>query len=199
MGAINQEALLRSALVVSPPPKQANSVWASVALIVAGADLDLLFIRRAVHADDPWSGHVALPGGRKDALDPHSEATARRETQEEVGILLQEDEHWGTLRPVQARSRTGVQGLWIMPHVYRIPGPPPAFTLNSNEAETARWIPVLRLLAPETQSHVEMETQVGKTKLPAWVIDDFTIWGLTYFMVRSFLEPLVDIGAKRPV
>ena len=39
---------------------------AAVALVLAGVgnDLSLCAIRRAEHPLDPWSGHMALPGGR---------------------------------------------------------------------------------------------------------------------------------------
>ena len=60
---------------------------ASVALVIRemGADLEALFIRRAEHADDPWSGHLAFPGGRLDASDKDARHAAERETIEELG------------------------------------------------------------------------------------------------------------------
>lgn len=49
----------------------------------------MLFIRRAINPRDPWSGNVALPGGRQDEADcGDDEATAIRETREEVGLDL---------------------------------------------------------------------------------------------------------------
>ena len=55
--------------------------------------LQLLFIERAQHPDDPWSGHIAFPGGRIEIDDPSPRAAAERETLEEVGT-----------RPVQRLS-----------------------------------------------------------------------------------------------
>ena len=54
---------------------------AAVAMVVApdGDDLAALLIERAKHPLDPWSGHMAFPGGRHDATDPSLERTAIRE------------------------------------------------------------------------------------------------------------------------
>src|SRR5688572_28899501 len=49
---------------------------------------ELLFIERAEHPLDPWSGHMAFPGGRVDPGDPGPRHAAERETLEEVGLDL---------------------------------------------------------------------------------------------------------------
>src|ERR1700686_1895287 len=64
---------------------------AAVALIfrLGKADvLELLFIKRAEYAGDPWSGQIAFPGGRAEAGDTSLAETAIRETHEETGIDL---------------------------------------------------------------------------------------------------------------
>ncbi|HEU4700285.1 MAG TPA: NUDIX domain-containing protein, partial [Gemmatimonadales bacterium] len=62
--------------------------WAAVALVVTPAPDSMLLIRRAERAGDPWSGHMALPGGRHSRGDADLAATAMRETAEEVGVRL---------------------------------------------------------------------------------------------------------------
>jgi hypothetical protein len=50
-------------------PPEGNERYAAVAAVFrAGVDEhpELLMIKRAEHERDPWSGHVALPGGRMD-------------------------------------------------------------------------------------------------------------------------------------
>lgn len=66
-------------------------IQASVALVVGQRDDDLalLFIERARHEDDRWSGDIAFPGGRIDAGDADAASTAARETLEEVGLSLE--------------------------------------------------------------------------------------------------------------
>ena len=64
----------------------------------------VLFIRRAVNSNDPWSGNVALPGGRQDASDNgDDEATAMREAREEVGLDLSAD-GWDRLGRLVVRA-----------------------------------------------------------------------------------------------
>ena len=55
---------------------------------VQKGDPEILFIKRAGRAGDRWSGHTALPGGRRDPLDADDRAAAIRETMEEVGLDL---------------------------------------------------------------------------------------------------------------
>ncbi|HXB54963.1 MAG TPA: CoA pyrophosphatase, partial [Vicinamibacteria bacterium] len=59
---------VRRALALRPPTQVAEPAAsrAAVALILreAARGLELLFIRRAEHDGDPWSGQVGFPGGR---------------------------------------------------------------------------------------------------------------------------------------
>ena len=55
-------------------------------MLVCLHDDAVLLARRALHPEDPWSGHVGLPGGRWEQGDVSLLATALREAQEELGI-----------------------------------------------------------------------------------------------------------------
>src|SRR5690625_6670442 len=67
--------------------------------------LVLLLIKRAVYEGDPWSGHMALPGGRRGPEDESLLVTARRETREETSVAVpSEGALLGTLDEVKTHS-----------------------------------------------------------------------------------------------
>jgi 8-oxo-dGTP pyrophosphatase MutT (NUDIX family) len=86
-------ARIEAALLSRPPARVAEAVSAraAVALILREGTngLELLFIRRADHPQDPWSGQMAFPGGRAEPGEEDLKATAVRETAEEIGVDLE--------------------------------------------------------------------------------------------------------------
>jgi 8-oxo-dGTP pyrophosphatase MutT (NUDIX family) len=84
---------------------------AAIALVLLEQEsaLEVLLIERAQRDGDPWSGHMALPGGHVEPSDSDLGATAERETFEEVGLDLQ---RWGE-RLGQLSDCTPVRGVPI--------------------------------------------------------------------------------------
>lgn len=60
---------------------------------VQHGDPEVLFIKRASRKGDRWTGHVALPGGKRDPEDLDDLAAAIRETSEEIGLDLTTDDY----------------------------------------------------------------------------------------------------------
>lgn len=166
---------------------------AAVAVVIresaTAEDDELLFIRRAVHPRDPWSGQMGFPGGRAEPSDRHLEETARRETREEVGLEL--EAHATTLGPldeVRAMARLRPQNLAISPFVYRLesaaearPGP---------EVASIHWLPLDRLFAPGTRSILPYEHEGATLHFPCLRLDDLVIWGLTLRMLGDLAQRL---------
>ena len=82
------KARLAARVPLSAAPLEATETAVALVLAPGSMGLEALFIRRAERADDPWSGHIALPGGRREPGDADRLATAVRETREEVGVTL---------------------------------------------------------------------------------------------------------------
>ena len=101
---------------------------------------EFLFIHRAEDPRDPWSGHMAFPGGRVDSGDTDPLAAAVRETREEVGLDLESiAERIGRLSDVAAIGRGRPMNMVINPYVFAAESVP-AMTPNYEVAEVV-WVP----------------------------------------------------------
>ncbi|MEA2605124.1 MAG: hypothetical protein QOF89_6116 [Acidobacteriota bacterium] len=164
---------------------------AAVALVLAGAgtDLSLCAIRRAEHPLDPWSGHMALPGGRSSSEDPSPRAVAERETFEEVGIALG-DPHWiGPLSDVLVRLGGGDRQMILSSSVYYLGEELAPFTVSDEVAE-AFWIPLSHLWDPRNAGHMEWERSGARLLYPAIRFRGHSIWGLTFRVLTLFSDVL---------
>jgi 8-oxo-dGTP pyrophosphatase MutT (NUDIX family) len=133
--------------------------------------LELLVIKRATNEHDPWSGHMALPGGGQEPGDESAYDTARRETLEEIGIDLAEGRFLGRLDDVGPRTMPGQ--LVVSTVVVAIDAEPGI--LDPREVVEAFWVPV-DCLVDET---VELPDFPGRW--PAFTYKDhYVIWGLTH-------------------
>jgi 8-oxo-dGTP pyrophosphatase MutT (NUDIX family) len=150
---------------------------------------EVLFIERARREGDPWSGHMAFPGGRIDPDDAHARGAAERETREEVGVDLSGAESLGRLDDLRGRHAAAPdRGLVISAFVYHVVEPEP---LQPNwEVEHAFWFPLPELLDRERQ--VEYAVQRGANlRFPGILVgtpERHVVWGLTYRFLEVFFE-----------
>lgn len=166
--------------------------WAAVAMLLrdAGAGPEVFFIRRAEHPRDPWSGHMAFPGGRQQTEDPSLLDTAIRETLEEVGLdLRREAEHIGQLDDLQAIARGKPQETVIRPFVFEVHRDVPIRTDESEVAE-ALWTPLSPLYFGQVDTTRPYQWHGTQIDFPAYDVDGRVVWGLTYQMLRSFFRML---------
>ena len=139
---------------------------------------------------DPWSGQMALPGGRFEPQDPSDRETAERETEEEVGISLAGAEYLGPLDDQEGRPKSPSIGLVISAHAYVWDDAVPAELKWNYEVAEAFWFPLSGLLDPER--HIDYRhPQVESMSFPGIVVGDperHVVWGLTYRFFEIFLE-----------
>lgn len=166
---------------------------AAVALLVRPrATLELLLIRRAELLGDPWSGHVALPGGRRADDDRDLLATACREAEEEVGIALHRVGTFvGALDEITP-STPLLPPIVIAPFVVAVP-PGTRAEPDPREVQGAIWVPADALRETSALAEVRIDLPDGPGEFPSLVYGDYVIWGLTYRILRQFLE-LTDGG-----
>lgn len=194
--ALLESALPRTAASDDPLAERA----AAVAAIVRNAPfgVEVLFIRRAERDGDPWSGHMAFPGGRRDPSDTSLLETAIRETAEEIGLDLRKAATLiGVLDDQDASGRGARSPMPLRPFVFRL-DEACDFSLNDREVQEVVWTPLARLLSDESRTSITINYHGQDYTLPAWDVGGRIVWGLTYWMLSSLLEKLALSGSGAP-
>lgn len=160
---------------------------AAVAMIMRelADDLEILFIERATDARDPWSGHLAFPGGKVEQGEQARQA-AERETLEEIGLDLEPERYLGRMSdivganlPVRvscfayAAVTTGIQPV------------------VSREVRDVFWVRLSEIRNPERHRMATVGFSGRSLEVPAIILpqpDKPVLWGITYRLVMQFLE-----------
>ena len=185
--------------VLNPtPPLRANGSSAAVAAVFRRGEsgTELLFIQRASKDTDPWSGHMAFPGGRTDDTDRDSHHTAERETLEEVALDLSGAHRLGSLddlRPGRNRgSLTAVHG-----HGYWLDGERPSTQPNYEVADIL-WVPLSVL--GDHDRYIDYYYPISDSSWPGIQLDNpnQVVWGLTLRFLadlfRRLERPFIDLA-----
>jgi 8-oxo-dGTP pyrophosphatase MutT (NUDIX family) len=176
-----QRRLERPPVQVEPSPILR---WAAVAIVIAPGPDSILVLRRAERAGDPWSGQMALPGGRRDA-DEDLLFTAIRETHEEVGVVLPPESMLGVLDDVAPRTPT-LPPIAVRPFVFRIAQRP--LLLPNHEVADTSWVPLEVLMHPETYGAVDVDVRGTRLNVPAYRLGEGTVWGMTERILSDLLR-----------
>jgi 8-oxo-dGTP pyrophosphatase MutT (NUDIX family) len=175
-------------------PAEGGERYAAIAVVFrAGVDdhPELLMIKRAEHETDPWSGHVALPGGRMEPRDRDLEETAVRETWEETGVDIRADGLvLGCLDDLAPRVPV-LPPLVIRPYV-AVVGPGVSL-VASPEVADAFWVPLsaLRERASWGMGFVAIRGQ-GDREVEVFRHEQHTVWGLTERVLRELMGRLAE-------
>ena len=155
---------------------------------VPGA-LSVLMIKRAEREGDPWSGHMAFPGGRKDRDDRNTLATAKRETLEEVA--LDADRHARLIgRLSDIATQPGLRGgpMIITPYVFQLHALPPL--VPTHEVAGLVWVPLPFLADRANREKMRLAPNGVPIELPCYMYGEHRIWGLSLMMLDELLDAL---------
>ncbi len=175
---MNALAALFDALAAHSPQRVDDPTRsrAAVALLLTGAPDRLLLIRRAERRGDPWSGHLALPGGRFQGSDPSLRATAIRETMEETGLVV--DPSWcrAELDDLAPQTVT-LPRIVVRPFVFELPtaAPPSA----SDEVVGAEWVRLESLTTPGVYGRHTVMAGTAPREVDGYRLTDGILWGMT--------------------
>jgi len=132
------------------------------------------------------SSQIAFPGGKQESKDISFEATALRETYEEIGVPPDKME---VLMPFTQ--------LFIPPSnfiVYPFLGicrEEIIFIPNTNEVANIIELPLSDFLSDEIVISTEMATSYGeRVTMPAFKIEEHIVWGATAMMLSELKEVL---------
>jgi 8-oxo-dGTP pyrophosphatase MutT (NUDIX family) len=156
-----------------------------IPLLCDGDHWQLLFIRRTETVQD-HKGQVSFPGGAYEPEDTDMQATALRETSEEVGIPPSEINLLGTMPVFNT-----ISSFAITPVVGQIPWPYP---LTPQPAEVSRvfTIPVEWLADPAHWSEKPYVRPNGREEKVIFFekYDGELLWGITARITLDFLKLL---------
>ena len=147
-----------------------------VPIVARPGALTVLLTRRTDHLRD-HSGQVSFPGGRVEPQDAGAEATALRETHEEVGLEPQRVEVLGRLSDYHTRT-----GYRITP-VVGLVSPPFELRLDAHEVAAAFEVPLGFLLDPANHQRQAREYQGRTVHFFAIPYGEHYIWGATAGML----------------
>ena len=186
---------MKRALKTARPKRRWWRRWtkrAAVAMILHQTDHDgveVMMIKRAEKEGDPWSGHMAFPGGRMDPEDEHGLATAKRETFEEVGVMLDECSRCiGRLSDITGRAHKRRRPMVVTPYVFEVEKRPPT-RINHEVAEIV-WVPLSYLSDHNNRERMTWQRKKISLNLPCYFYQGRRIWGLSLLM----LDELIDLA-----
>jgi 8-oxo-dGTP pyrophosphatase MutT (NUDIX family) len=164
---------------------------------------EMLLIERATREGDPWSGHMAFPGGRQEPHDPSLQKTAERETFEEVGITLAGAHYIGRLDDLGGRAAASNKMI-VSAYVYLVEDPG-RLEIERSEVADALWISLDHLVHPDNHGRYPMRYAEHEIIFPGIRVDQREVrivWGLTYRFLEGFFEiigsPLPEHGIPDP-
>lgn len=164
-------------------PKPFTYAGAAVAILVRPKtdDLEFFLVKRAEVDDDPWSGDMAFPGGKKNQEDTTLIDTVVREVKEETNIVLSNKKIIGFMKPVYSSVRTN---LAVQPIVFRL-DEYPIVQLNY-ELTRFIWAPLSKLQGSKIQAVVKGWEE------PVYMVKGEIVWGLTFRMLEKIFALLED-------
>ncbi|MCY3860046.1 MAG: CoA pyrophosphatase [Gammaproteobacteria bacterium] len=187
----NVETISRRVIEHKPelftPTRQTRQAAVAVVLHQSCDQTQVLFIKRATVSGDPWSGHMAFPGGHKDDSDRDLVAAAVRETEEEIGLNLLDSQYIGPLSHQRAAPRGRTIDMLVAPHVF-VADAIPDLSLN-HEVDEVVWGSFNEMF--KGQNHDVEFRAIADAQVPfnGYRIERrHFVWGLTYRTLQTLFS-----------
>jgi 8-oxo-dGTP pyrophosphatase MutT (NUDIX family) len=155
-----------------------------IPIIIRNNEPMILLTERSPHLSS-HSGQISFPGGRFSNVDQSLVNTAKRETEEEVGIKERDIEVLGTFP-----EYCTISGYRVTP-VVALVNSESTYKLNSGEVQSIVEIPMKYLLNPRNHMLRSWESDQGLRHFYSIAFENYFIWGATAAMLRNFYSFLV--------
>ena len=167
----------REALDKNPDPRL-SAVAAT--FIPVENEAHILLIERQSY-DGVHSGQIGFPGGKVEDSDLNLEQTARRETEEEVGVKREYLQLIGGLAEVYIPP----SGFLVKPFLFKL-DTMPMFTPDPREVQSILTLPVHKLLEENAFIEGMVPTGRGASIQTRFIhFQDKKIWGATAMMLSE--------------
>ncbi|MDB4881928.1 MAG: hypothetical protein JWL95_694 [Gemmatimonadetes bacterium] len=151
----------------------------------ADGEPELLMIKRAEAEGDPWSGHIACPGGRMEPGDRDLAVTAVRETLEETGVDIARDGRLlGHLDDLSPRTAY-LPPIVIRPYLALVRAD--VEIVPSAEVAEAFWVPISALRTVSAWGTGTVSVRGRDAQVSVFRHGEYTVWGLTERVLRQLL------------
>jgi len=178
-------AALTAHLPTEKPVNDRGHAAVSMILREGAYSPEVLFIIRATHDQDPWSGNIGFPGGRLNHDGESPKQAAERETFEELSLDLVRARHLGRLDDLYG----AIMPVLVSCFVYQLQGP--AELQPNHEIDTTFWFPLVKLLEPERHQQRAFVYRGEERIHPAVELlnpEQPLLWGITYRLMRNFFS-----------
>ena len=186
----------RPPVVVQPEPGMRLAAILLALRARADGEAELLMIKRAEAQGDPWSGHIACPGGRMEPGDHDLTVTAVRETLEETGVdVMRDGRLLGQLDDISPRTPV-LPPILIRPYVALVRAG--VEIVPSREVAAAFWVPVSALREQTAWGIGNVSVGGATREVAVFQHGEYTVWGLTERVLRQFLAFIGEPPADDP-
>jgi len=180
MAAVKRLEELQRSFLEAKTPKQA----ATMMLIYPKHDVPYFVLIERMLSKGKHSGQIAFPGGREEKDDPDFAYTAMRETEEEVGIPIKDQELLLEGTPIYIPP----SNFMVRPYL-AFAKANLSFTPQPSEVKSIIEVPLQELLDPANITTHNLSTSYMKNvDVPCFLLKEQIVWGATAMMLSEFKQ-----------
>lgn len=154
-----------------------------IPLVEINNELNILVCKRPDYLKH-HPGQICFPGGKCENSDATPLDTALRETQEEMGFVVEKDQVIGEMK-----SYSTLTGFEIKPYIAFFQQKP-HLNLQQQEVSTAFYIPLSQLIEKTNWRDIQFTRRNSNYTLKGFNTEYGLLWGATAQIIRNLINHL---------